>query len=62
MIELSIFMQCADLTLAQNFIIPSNIPCTNFSSTNASNGASGLTMTGFGGAGALGFLVALFTV
>ncbi|KAF8499178.1 hypothetical protein F5888DRAFT_1611716 [Russula emetica] len=50
--------QCSDLTLAQNFTIPSNVSCTNSSST--SNSASGITTTGY--AGALGFLIALFTV
>lgn len=51
--------QCADLTLAQNFTIPSNISCTNSSSTSKSS-ASGITTTGY--AGALGFLIALFTI
>jgi len=51
--------QCADLTLAQNFSVPSNISCTNSTSKSTSS-ASGITATGY--AGALGFLVALFTV
>jgi hypothetical protein len=51
--------QCADLTLAQNFTIPSNVSCSNSSSTSKSS-ASGITMTGY--AGALGFLITLFTV
>ncbi|KAI0286794.1 hypothetical protein BGY98DRAFT_908697 [Russula aff. rugulosa BPL654] len=50
--------QCADLTLAQNFTIPSNVSCTNSSSTSKSS-AGEITMTGY--AGALGFLITLFT-
>jgi len=52
--------QCADLTLAQNFAIPSNISCTNSSTSNNKSGASGITGKGY--AGALGFLVALFAI
>ncbi|KAF8480957.1 hypothetical protein DFH94DRAFT_737059 [Russula ochroleuca] len=52
--------QCADLTLAQNFTIPSNITCSNSTATNSTSAASGITTTGY--AGALGFLVSLFTV
>jgi len=51
--------QCADLTLAQNFSVPSNISCTNSTSSNKTSSATGIT-TGY--AGAVGFLVALFTV
>jgi hypothetical protein len=60
--------QCADLTLSNNFTIPSNVSCSNATSTATSasstatgkkNGASGISTSGF--AGALGFLVALVT-
>jgi len=60
--------QCADLTLASNFTVPSNITCANSSTTSTSsspsstgkNGANEIATTGF--TGALGFLVALFMV
>lgn len=51
-------MQCADLTLVQNYTIPSNISCTN--STSKSSASVVTTTTGYA-AGALGFLVALLT-
>jgi hypothetical protein len=59
--------QCADLTLSSTFSIPSNVSCSNATSTATSatststgkNGASGISTSGF--AGALGFLVALVT-
>ncbi|KAH9996564.1 hypothetical protein BJV77DRAFT_1143456 [Russula vinacea] len=54
--------QCTDLTLAQNFTIPSNISCSNATATNKTSDASGITTTATGYAGALGFLVALLTV
>lgn len=56
------FYQCTDLTLAQNFTIPSNISCSNATATNKTSDASGITTTATGYAGALGFLVALLTV
>jgi hypothetical protein len=71
--ESSFSNQCADLTLAQNFSVPSNVSCTNVTtptnttsgnttngnSTGNKSGASGITGTGY--AGALGFLIALLT-
>jgi hypothetical protein len=59
MTDYCFFYQCADLTLAQNYSVPSNISCTN-STSNSTSGAGEITATGY--AGALGFLVALLTV